>query len=171
MRQIPAGAGNCPSLLGPLLRSASLSVPPDLGAIPVARREVVAIVRRWDVLVQEETVESLELLAGEVIANAVVHTGRACQVTVFWDGTRVRLETEDERTGPLPEGHSADAEDESGRGLRLIDSLALAWGSHTTAGGKAVWFEVGNRLLPMPHQLSGHSQACHRPATDHLTPG
>ncbi|MEU1281110.1 ATP-binding protein [Streptomyces sp. NPDC005805] len=151
----------------PAPQSSSLRVPSELGAVSAARREVVAIVRDWDVPLAQETVETLELLAGEVIANAVVHTAKGCRVTVCWDGTRVRLEAEDEEAGPLPGGRSADGEDESGRGLRLVDSLALAWGCHPTVGGKAVWFEVGGRLSsePRPHG------APRRPVIDHLTPG
>jgi hypothetical protein len=36
-----------------------------------------------------------------------------------------------------------DVASDSGRGLRLVDSLALRWGHHGRAGsGNTVWFEV-----------------------------
>jgi hypothetical protein len=33
-------------------------------------------------------------------------------------------------------------EDESGRGMRLVDSLARRWGVQPAGTGKCVWFEV-----------------------------
>lgn len=137
----------------PATKSSSLHVPSDTGAVSSARRRVVAIVRDWDVPLAEETVETLELLAGEVIANAVVHTGEGCRVTVSWDGTRVRLEAEDSEGGLLPQRAPADLDEESGRGLQLVEGLAQAWGSRPTTDGKVVWFEVGG-CSPSPFRLS-----------------
>ncbi|MFF9758686.1 ATP-binding protein [Streptomyces caelestis] len=127
----------------PSPKSLSFRVPSDTGAVSSARRRVVAIVRDWDLPLVEGTVEALELLAGEVIANAVVHTGEDCQVTVSWDGTCVRLEAEDTKGGHLPGWAPAGLDGESGRGLQLIDCLAQAWGCRPTTGGKTVWFEIG----------------------------
>ncbi|MGW4019948.1 ATP-binding protein [Streptomyces sp. NPDC005009] len=127
----------------PASKSLSFRVPSDIGAVSSARRRVVAIVRDWDLPLMEDTVETLELLAGEVIANAVVHTREDCQVTVSWDGLRVRLETEDTKGGHLPEWAPAGLDGESGRGLQLVDGLAQTWGCRPTTGGKAVWFEIG----------------------------
>ncbi|WGD41750.1 ATP-binding protein [Streptomyces cathayae] len=124
-------------------KSSSLHVPSDTGAVSSARCRVVAIVRDWDLLLAEEAVETLELLAGEVIANAVVHTGEGCRVTVSWNGTCVRLEAEDAESGLLPQRAPADLDEESGRGLQLVDGLAQAWGSRPTTDGKVVWFEIG----------------------------
>ncbi|KES05436.1 hypothetical protein BU52_19535 [Streptomyces toyocaensis] len=126
----------------PAPKSSSFRVPSDTGAVSSARRRVVAIVHDWDLPLVEGTVETLELLAGEVIANAVVHTGESCQVTVSWDGLRVRLEAEDTKGGHLPEWVPAGLDGESGRGLQLVDGLAQAWGCRPTTGGKAVWFEI-----------------------------
>lgn len=42
----------------------------------------------------------------------------------------------------LPRIRRAEAEDEGGRGLYLVDQLARRWGSRPTQEGKAVWFEV-----------------------------
>lgn len=127
----------------PASKSSSFRVPSDVGSVPSARRRVVEIVRDWDLPFMEDTVETLELLAGEVIANAVVHTREGCQVTVSWDGSRVRLVAEDTKGGHLPAWAPAGLDGESGRGLQLVDGLALAWGCRPTTGGKAVWFELG----------------------------
>lgn len=136
----------------PVPQSSFLRVPSDLEAVSAARREIVATVRGWALPVTEDTVQTLELLAGEVIANAVVHTGNACHVTLHWDGVRVRLEAEDVKPDPLMQSLRAElptsSDRESGRGLRLVDCLALAWGAHPTRRGKSVWFEVGGPLPP-----------------------
>ncbi|WP_327367030.1 ATP-binding protein [Streptomyces sp. NBC_01217] len=128
----------------PALKSSVLRVPSDTAAVPEARRRVVAVVRGWCLPLAEDTVATLELLAGEVIANAVLHTRESCRVTVTWDGTRVRLEAEDAVRRPLPLPTSAPPDEEGGRGLQLVAGLAQAWGSRPTAYGKSVWFEVGD---------------------------
>ncbi|SDC90924.1 ATP-binding protein [Streptomyces prasinopilosus] len=133
----------------PAPKSFSLHVPSGIGAVSSARRRVVAIVRVWDLPLPEDTVETLELLAGEVIANAVVHTGEGCRLTVSWDGTRVRLEVEDREGGLLPQRAPAGLDEESGRGLQLVDGLAQAWGARSTTYGKAVWFEIGGCSRPL----------------------
>jgi anti-sigma regulatory factor (Ser/Thr protein kinase) len=37
---------------------------------------------------------------------------------------------------------SAGEDDESGRGLLLVDAVTDAWGYRVTADGKVVWFEI-----------------------------
>ena len=140
---------------------ASFCVQPDIAAVPRARRQIVAVVRAWCPLLSEDTVETLELLAGEVIANAVVHTGESCRVTVVWNGARVRLEVEDTGRQLLSVSESAAPDDESGRGLHLVAGLAQAWGSWPIKGGKVVWFEIGapsspqTDSAPTPYEADG----------------
>ncbi|MFF8976642.1 ATP-binding protein [Streptomyces cellulosae] len=141
----------------PALKSSSFRVPSDLGAVSSARRRVVAIVRDWDVPLVENALETLELLAGELIANALVHTGKGCRVSVSWDGLRVRLEAEDTKGGYLPEWAPAGPDGESGRGLQLVDALAEAWGCRSTTIGKAVWFEIGGGSPSASHPPSAAS--------------
>ncbi|MEU5094150.1 ATP-binding protein [Streptomyces sp. NPDC020996] len=136
------------TLRTPAPKSSSFRVPSDVGSVSSARRRVVAVVRDWDLPLVEDTVETLELLAGEVIANAVLHTGQGCQVTVSWDGTCVRFEAEDAEGGLLPQRTPANSDEESGRGLQLVDSLAQRWGSRPTPDGKVVWFEIGSCSRP-----------------------
>ena len=136
------------TLRTPAPKSSSFYVPSDVGFVSSARRRLVAVVRDWDLPLVEDTVETLELLAGEVIANAVVHTGEGCQVTVSWDGTCVRLEAEDAEGGLLPQRAPAHRDEESGRGLQLVDGLAQRWGSRPTPDGKVVWFEIGSCSRP-----------------------
>ncbi|MFJ7911268.1 ATP-binding protein [Kitasatospora sp. NPDC096204] len=113
--------------------------PPGAGAVPAARRVVMAIVRGWGVPLSETALEELELCASEVIANALVHTGERCVVTVSWCSGRVRVEVADQ--GAEPRVKVCEEEATSGRGLLLVEALAQAWGWYPTQAGKVVWFE------------------------------
>ena len=56
----------------------------------------------------------------------------------------VRLEVRDSSPAPLPATHDADADDENGRGLTVVDALAKSWGWQSEAFGKVVWCELGS---------------------------
>jgi hypothetical protein len=53
----------------------------------------------------------------------------------------VRIEVHD-HAEQQPAPRSLEPLDESGRGLTLIEELALAWGVEPAVVGKTVWFEV-----------------------------
>ena len=46
----------------------------------------------------------------------------------------------------MPARQQPDPDDESGRGLQIIDSLAARWGSYETRDGKVVWAQIGTRV-------------------------
>ncbi|MFG2908861.1 ATP-binding protein [Kitasatospora sp. NPDC048286] len=112
---------------------------PGAEAVPAARRLVVAIVREWGVPLSDDALEELELCASEVIANALLHTGERCVVTVRWRSGRVRVEVADR--GAEPKTGKCDEEATSGRGLLLVEALADVWGWYPAETGKVVWFE------------------------------
>ncbi|MFI9328590.1 ATP-binding protein [Kitasatospora sp. NPDC052868] len=114
-------------------------VPPGVGAVPGARRLVMAIVRDWGVVLSEDVLQDLELCASELIANALVHTGERCTVTVRRRVGRLRVEVAD-RCPELPR-RERDAESTGGRGLLLVEALAQAWGWYPSGAGKVVWFD------------------------------
>lgn len=121
--------------------SATFLVQPEPADVVVARRAVVEAVRGWRVPLAAERLGDLELLAAEVITNAVRHAQAACVVVVRWDGARVRVEVADTHPGlPVQCGASSDAE--GGRGLVLVEALATRWGTGLRPGGKVVWFEL-----------------------------
>jgi anti-sigma regulatory factor (Ser/Thr protein kinase) len=128
-------------------RTASFPVPqewdvePDLQAVPGARRLVAEIARSWGVPLPEDAFGDIELCASEIIANAIEHTGARCRVTVHWTGERLRVEVADASLR-LPQVAAAGDGDTSGRGLRLVQEFANAWGWEPVGTGKRVWFEV-----------------------------
>ncbi|WP_406196172.1 ATP-binding protein [Kitasatospora sp. NBC_01560] len=113
--------------------------PPGAAAVPAARRLVTAVVRDWAVALSDGAIQDVELCASELIANALVHTGERCTVTVRRRAGRLRVEVAD-RCPDLPE-RERDAESTGGRGLLLVEALADAWGWHPAGVGKVVWFE------------------------------
>ncbi|GGW25216.1 ATP-binding protein [Streptomyces alanosinicus] len=119
----------------------AFKVAADVQAVGPARRLVREVVESLGLGQQAPSSDDLELLAGELIANAVVHTEAPCVVCLQWTGRRVRVEVTDadvreaEAKAPPPCA-------EHGRGLLLVDMLAAAWGSQPCPAGKTTWFEL-----------------------------
>lgn len=88
-----------------------------------------------------------ELLATELMSNAVRHTKGPAALRLSWEGGLLRLGAWDaDPTPPRPPIHPAlDAE--QGRGLALVRACADGWGWHPYAtcgdSGKYVWCELG----------------------------
>ncbi|MEU8785788.1 ATP-binding protein [Streptomyces sp. NPDC048637] len=132
-----------------------LRVPADLGCMHRARKLVVQAARSWGVL-SEASLGDVELCAGEVVANAMEHTGAASVVRVSATTSGVRVEVVDthpQLPGPAP----SDAQGESGRGLLLVDALATVWGAHPTGTGKTVWFEIAADPQPAGCEALGQA--------------
>ncbi|MGW3632264.1 SpoIIE family protein phosphatase [Streptomyces sp. NPDC005122] len=82
-----------------------------------------------------------ELMAGELVANAVRHTdSRRVELRLVRGDTLLCEVADDDHT--LPTLLSAGPGDEFGRGLRVVSTLAREWGTSRTSGGKTVWFEL-----------------------------
>ncbi|WP_426594212.1 ATP-binding protein [Cellulomonas sp. McL0617] len=85
----------------------------------------------------------VELLTGELVANAVVHgpPDRSVTVRVRIDATVVRVMVSDAGGGVPTVGHPEPTAP-SGRGLALVEALSSDWGTLGRPDGKTVWFEV-----------------------------
>ncbi|MGW4023887.1 ATP-binding protein [Streptomyces sp. NPDC005009] len=89
----------------------------------------------------------VQLCASELVTNVIRHVGEGVPVTVrVWcdDGGRTRLEVTDPDPRALPVLRAAvSADEESGRGLALLDALASRWGvAYGPGDGKTVWCEL-----------------------------
>ncbi|MBW3669735.1 MAG: ATP-binding protein [Actinobacteria bacterium] len=120
-------------------REARLKLPDDVRSAGAARRFVTSVLHSWRM--SELTGGDAELLTSEVCSNAVRHAESDFTVVVRYDGFRVRVEVGD-GSRALPQPRESTVDDESGRGLFLVEQLASAWGVSRTVEGKRVWFEL-----------------------------
>ena len=130
----------------------------SVGATPAAAAAARDLTRdrlaRWDL---DELVPDATLLVSELVTNAVLHARSEVTLTIAVADSVLEVGIADTaaqvpmpRSGPddgVGEGAAPDAagEDwraEGGRGLRLLDRLADAWGVATMADGKQVWFRL-----------------------------
>ncbi|MDT9696449.1 SpoIIE family protein phosphatase [Streptomyces sp. P17] len=114
--------------------------PGDPEALTQARHMIRAAVRAWG---SGERADEIELVADELITNALMHTEGSAIVTLrvlTGAGRRLRVEVEDSSSA-LPRRREAGADGVSGRGLLLVELLTDVWGVEARGGGKAVWCE------------------------------
>ncbi|MCX4881535.1 ATP-binding protein [Streptomyces sp. NBC_00847] len=93
----------------------------------------------------------VQLCVTELVANVIRHVGEGTPVSVRLTRThvdRIRVEVTDSDPRALPVLLAAKGDDESGRGIALLDAVALRWGVEQGAVGKTVWCE-----LPVPSPL------------------
>jgi anti-sigma regulatory factor (Ser/Thr protein kinase) len=92
--------------------------------------------------------ENLELLASEVVTNALIHAHSDVDVLLREYPGRLRVEVRDNDPhppvpAPVLDLEEAGAEEaESGRGLIIVEAVADAWGSSPAGRGKSTWFEL-----------------------------
>jgi anti-sigma regulatory factor (Ser/Thr protein kinase) len=115
----------------------------DLASAGTARRHVRATARSLGL--PPGTADDLETIAGELVANALEHSGsHAITLTCALSARSAAISVTDEGRGivavapPAPPG----PEQEHGRGLLITDALADRWGTRRTSGGLTVWAEV-----------------------------
>ncbi|MDH6579234.1 SpoIIE family protein phosphatase [Kitasatospora sp. MAP5-34] len=117
----------------------------DLARISELRGELRDALRRWGV---PGLVDTAELLASELVTNAIRHTDRDAMFTarLYRDpaqgaGARLRVEVEDE-SDLWPTRRTPGEQASSGRGLMLVEALADGWGVEPRGSGKRMWFEL-----------------------------
>jgi anti-sigma regulatory factor (Ser/Thr protein kinase) len=119
--------------------SFTVDLPPDTSAAGRAR-ELVA--DRMASAPAERRATAL-LLVSELVTNAVQHGAGLVVLTVISTPSVLRVNVFDEGER-RPQARMASPDEPWGRGLLLVDRLALAWGVEDGAVlGKTVWFELG----------------------------
>jgi anti-sigma regulatory factor (Ser/Thr protein kinase) len=109
------------------------------GAVPHARAVVGERVAGFP----DRLIADAELLTSEVVSNAVMHGAPPLRlgVTTHADGVRVEVLDGSDVLPRLPTG-DVHPDSPGGRGLRIVDALASAWGVEAGTDGKTVWFHV-----------------------------
>jgi anti-sigma regulatory factor (Ser/Thr protein kinase) len=86
----------------------------------------------------------------ELVTNAIVHAHSEVELAVHLRPGRVRIEVVD-TARELVRRRDAKDDEQSGRGMALIEALAVAWGIDSLLAGKSVWFEMEREdVVPRP---------------------
>jgi anti-sigma regulatory factor (Ser/Thr protein kinase) len=124
-----------PSQPGALRVEVELSRQPRAAAL--ARRSVQETLGRWRV--QPAQIEDAQLVASELVANALRYGRQPLALGLALTGNAVTVSVADRSEAP-PRLHHRALLDERGRGLHIVASLAQTWGVRPVAGGgKRVW--------------------------------
>lgn len=131
----------------------------------LARRLVCEQLDAWGWPYDSDANRTAALLVGELAANAILH-GRAkgrdfrLRLTLHPEDSTLRIEVMDPRPDRRPPApgllRAPSSEEESGRGLLLVEALAGHWG--TTCGDpytKTVWCEMALRQGEPPSGRGG----------------
>ncbi|MEU1668750.1 ATP-binding protein [Streptomyces sparsogenes] len=128
----------------------SLHIPHDPRAVRVARASLRTALTAHEL---PELIERAELLASEMLTNAIVHTGGEADLRLKWYAERLRMTVWDTSSTP-PGLRKVGADSEGGRGLHLLELLADSWNHFPLNGelwgpaSKVVWCEISRTPRP-----------------------
>ena len=112
---------------------------PGLGVSRQARGHMSALATAWS-LTADHRDRALYVM-NELVDNAVDHGGGLLGVAVSREGHDVKVSVLDGSTVP-PTVRPHNPLAERGRGLQVVEALALSWGYLVHDFGKAVWARV-----------------------------
>ncbi|WP_371629315.1 ATP-binding protein [Streptomyces sp. NBC_00341] len=109
------------------------------------RRVIRLHLRLWGL---SEVVDAAEICVSELAANVITHVGEGTPATlvVEMNGTHLRVALRDPDTRVLPTLVHAGPDDESGRGMALLDAVSDRWGVILGAESKLVWCDLATSL-------------------------
>lgn len=108
-----------------------------------ARAAVREVLLQWDLC---DLVPTAQLLVSELVCNALRHASGPLRLTLERVSS-VRCLVSDGSSEP-PRRTDVGSEEEHGRGLTLVDTLAARWGFEPGPVGKTVWFELSTDTAP-----------------------
>ena len=133
-----AGVGDDPAI-----GSAALAATVHEQTFP-ATTESIGAARRFVATATGEHHEHLSLVTSELVTNAVLHGEGPVTVRVERSDDGLRLAVHDRGAGtPRPERPESHAP--SGRGLRIVETVATRWGTDPDESGKWVWALLNGR--------------------------
>jgi anti-sigma regulatory factor (Ser/Thr protein kinase) len=126
-------------MTAPLTDEVSRELPLGVHAVGVARQIVSETLGRRGL--NAEDIAAAELLASELVTNAVLYGYGAHTLTLRFENARLRILVSDSSPS-VPTRRTAHDDDEIGRGMQLIEAYAESWGVEPHDHGKAVWCQV-----------------------------
>jgi PAS domain S-box-containing protein len=130
--RVPADAGTRSSTV-------VLPVPRERALLVDVRAHAREAMASWALL--EDVAETATLLASELVTNALLHGDGVVELRLRLTRDRLVLEAEDAGLH-MPRRRRAELDEEGGRGLHLVATLADRWGARQTDDGKVVWAEL-----------------------------
>ncbi|MEV6331392.1 SpoIIE family protein phosphatase [Streptomyces sp. NPDC051909] len=122
-----------------LFHNAALELLGGIEAAPRARAFASGVLASWRFPV--ELCDLGVLATSELVANSLQHGTPPMRLRLRRTDRRLIIEVTD-GDDHLPRRRRAETEDEAGRGISIIATIASSWGSRRTpGGGKAVWCE------------------------------
>jgi anti-sigma regulatory factor (Ser/Thr protein kinase) len=82
-----------------------------------------------------------ELVVSELVTNAIVHADEPISLHLWARPGRIRVAVSDATTTD-PTRREPPLDSTGGRGLTLVERLALQWGSEPHPTGKLIWAEM-----------------------------
>lgn len=116
----------------------SIRLSPHPTSARAAREFVAGLLQSWD---RADQTEAAVLLTSELVTNAIVHARSQIDLTVRLTGATLRVAVLDE-SAEQPRLRQRRDDLGSGRGLGLVEALAVSWGVTPGGRGKTVWFEL-----------------------------
>ncbi|MER7576660.1 PAS domain S-box protein [Streptomyces sp. NPDC126514] len=120
------------------LATATTDLPALSSAVGDGRCFLTKTLTDWDCA---HLADDARLLASEVLTNAIQHAQGPLGLRLRRTATELTVEVSD-NSPHLPQLRLATPDDESGRGLLLVDTLADSWGVRPTDDGKTTWFTL-----------------------------
>lgn len=118
--------------------AAQQSWPAVSATVPAGRRFVRRFLAGHDLTV---LADDAELLVTELVGNVVLHVGGTVTVAVRREGSDVLVEVSD-RSPVTPMVRAFSASSSTGRGMRLVHSLAAEHGIRLDDAGKTIWVRL-----------------------------
>jgi anti-sigma regulatory factor (Ser/Thr protein kinase) len=124
--------------------SASFDLPPIRASVPAARHVLLELLGSWAV---PHDHDDAGLLLSELVSNVIDHVGDEATLTVevHSSGDWLRIGVVD-GSAIRPVVQELDHDRPRGRGLRMLQLIAVRWGSDEIGDGKRVWFELAAGL-------------------------
>jgi hypothetical protein len=121
----------------------AVGLPAVLGSCAQARRLVTTACAEWT----NPDADAAELVADELVTNAVRHGRGPIHMRLRARSTSIRIEVSDRSADP-PSLRDPAPDAVDGRGLSLIGATAAAWGYTPSGAGKTIWAAVNSETAP-----------------------
>ncbi|WP_153450073.1 ATP-binding protein [Streptomyces smaragdinus] len=129
---------------GRVLRAIAVPLDSDATAPMRARRAARGTLKSWGLGV---VADDMVVIVSELVTNAVQH-GTGPIVIVLRQCDDTLLVKVADASPHLPEFRSPTAEDQTGRGLSLVQALSDDWGCRTRGGHRGKWVWSSRALDP-----------------------